>query len=249
MSAIYNFTEQQQEWSRPPVDDYGYVPADEMFQMPDAQLRHLILQAGRVRYSGWRNHRNLWRDRLGLDTTSGKRILDFGCGIGLEALQFAPRNEVIVADIVPESVLLAERVARIFGYEVKTAQIAELAPFMEIEPVDIFYCNGVLHHIPYAEEVLRWAAGISHEIRLMLYSDRGWAKYVGSPVPPSTLDVRDHPDFEKFVRAFDQVGTYADWYSAEKLVHRFGSFLHLKTFDYITNDDRYCVAIMEPRLQ
>jgi|SRR5579862_2388098 len=240
----YSFKTQREQWPRPPVDDFGYISSDELLQLPDDDLRALIQRTAQIRYAGWRNHDNRWRQCLGLDTTVGKRVLDFGCGIGLEALQFAPRNEVIVADIVPANVRLAERVVGLFGYTVTPAAITEEPPFVETEPVDVFYCNGVLHHIPYAEAVLRRATELASEIRLMLYSDRGWLKYVGSPLPPIDADVRTHPDFERFVRAFDQVGTYADWYNEEKLRYRFGSFLRLTAFDYITNDDRYCVAIL-----
>lgn len=242
----YDFKAQKLAWANPPVDDLGYLSSAELSEMPNAVLRQLIQEAAGRRYGGWRNHRNLWREKLGLDTTTGKRILDFGCGIGLEALQFAPRNEVVVADIVPSNVRLSVRVAKLFGCRVEPAIIEQEWPFISLERVDIFYCNGVLHHLPYAELVLRRAAQLANEIRLMLYSDRGWRKYVGSEPPSIERDVREHPDFVRFVRTFDEVGSYADYYNEEKIRFRFGSFLSLSSFDYITNDGRYCVAVLKP---
>jgi hypothetical protein len=50
------------------------------------------------------------------------------------------------------------------------------------------HLDGVLHHIPYAEAILRrGGAEIATEIRLMLYSDRGWLKYSVAPLPPWLL--------------------------------------------------------------
>src|SRR5258708_6545824 len=138
----YDFAHQQQEWSRPPVDDYAYKSSEELLQLPDQALRDLILKTQHIRYTGWRNHNNLWRECLGLDTTEGKRILDFGCGIGLEALQFAPKNDVIVADIVDPNVRLAQRVVGLFGYATTPAAIFGEAPFVDVGQVDIFYSNG-----------------------------------------------------------------------------------------------------------
>src|ERR1051326_6937817 len=97
MSPAYSFIDQQEQWSRPPVDDVGYLPSSQLLQLADADLVELIEKMARVRYTGWRNYENRWRVTLGLDDTHGKRILDFGCGTGLEALQVAPTNCVIVA--------------------------------------------------------------------------------------------------------------------------------------------------------
>ena len=246
MSHAYDFEKHRRDWGHPPVDDVGYLSSEELLNKPAPELEEIVRTMERTRYAGWRNHGNRWRECLGLDSTSGKRVLDFGCGIGLEALQFAPRNVVLVADIVPANVRLAVRVASLFGHTVHPLLVESEPPYFEIEPVDVFYANGVLHHIPYAESVLRRAAEIAGEIRLMLYSDRGWTKYVGEPLPAVDADVREAPGFPRFVRAFDQVGDYADWYSEEKIRSRFGSFLRLESFNYITDDERYCVAILRP---
>jgi 2-polyprenyl-3-methyl-5-hydroxy-6-metoxy-1,4-benzoquinol methylase len=87
-------------WRRIPVDDVGYLTAEELLARSDTDLRTLIDRMEQTRYSGWRNHEGRWRDILGLDTTSGKTVLDYGCGVGLEALQYARAgNDVVVADL------------------------------------------------------------------------------------------------------------------------------------------------------
>lgn len=66
-------------------------------------------------------------------------------------------------------------------------------------------------------------------------------------MPPFDSDVTEHPLFRKFLRAFDRVGHHADWYSRESLEWRFGDLIKITMYEYITNDDRYCVARMIPK--
>lgn len=244
---------QKSEWSKPPVDDVGYISSSKLLSMDNKSLCELIEKFRKTRYSGQRNYEGKWRKYLGLDDTNGKTILDFGCGVGIESLEFAlSDNDVIVSDIVPENMQLAVRVVSLYGKNVRTAEAKWNAPYVDLpsDSIDIFYLNGVLHHIPYAhdliKESLKWLRPRG-EIRAMLYSDRGWAKYVKSPVPAFDSDVTKHPDFQRFLRIFDRVGYHADWYSRERLEWRFGDLVDITMYEYITDDDRYCVARMIPK--
>ena len=245
----YSFSAAQQEWSCPPVDDVGYLSSTDMLGLSDRELRVLVMGMERRRYGGWRNHDNRWRSELGLDDTSGKRVLDFGCGVGVEALQFARRgNEVILADIVGDNVALAARVLTVFGYPSSTVMVQGDAPFIpEVEQFDVFYANGVLHHTPQARRILQRAVELLRpggEIRLMLYSDIGWEVATGTRPPDDTVD---HPSFWQFVRYFDGVGNYADWYSLEKIRDQFGDFLEVVSFSYLTTNDSYCAVRLIPK--
>lgn len=244
--TTYNFEHAQKEWSRPPLDNLGYTSSADMLRWDDDRLRRAIDQVETTRYTGWRNHNNLWREKLGLDTTTDKTILDFGCGAGIEALQFARAgNEVIVADIVKENVLLAHRVLALYGFDALVAPIYDAWPYVITDDVeiDVFYAAGVIHHIPYDRAVMRWAATIAPEARLMLYSDVGWHKWVGPSIPsgPACEDSR----FDTFLRTFDEVGDYADFYSESRVTERFGDWWALIDFSYICDDGRYCTATLK----
>lgn len=228
-------------WSAPPVDDIGYVPSLELLTYTDDRLRDTVEGMRRVRYdpAGWRNHRNLWRETLGLDTTHGKHILDFGCGVGLEALQFAETgNTVSIADLSEPNLQVASRVLRLYGYEPESVWLVDASsPYADVSPgsVDVFYCNGVLHHIRWPEKIMLAAHGWlrdAGEARLMLYSDHGW-RWATDTEPP-VGDVRESPQFEVFVRRFDSVGNHADWYNYDKIQALFGSLFETRELDYIT---------------
>lgn len=249
----YNFERQQVAWSRPPVDEIGYLHSNDLLQYDDDDLKHLILKMEDNRYNinYERNFKNMWRGYLGLDTTVGKRILDYGCGVGLESLQFAKKgNEIILGDISESNINLAKKVLKIFGYEpYQTCSISKDYPYVDVEPIDIFYCIGVLHHIPYARDVLKRASEIlkkDGEIRLILYSDRLWKTWFGC-IPPIDYPIHNDPNFEKFTKSCDAVGEYTDWYNKEKLMYYFGDFLTLNFFSYITPTDKYCIAILKKK--
>lgn len=244
------FDLQRQQWSRPPVDSIGYVPVADLLAMPDEELRATIKEANRVRYSSWRNHRNLWVDVLGLNSTTGKDVLDYGCGVGAEALVYADAgNQVMVADIVADNVKLAARVLELHGHEPGTALISDTPPYtgLPVGSFDVVHCSGVLHHIPWARETVEHFAELLRpggEVRLMLYSDEGW-RLATATDPPD--DVTVHPLFDQFVHYFDAVGVYADWYDQARIEQRFGDLFTIDRFAYLTPNRRYCAAVLKRR--
>jgi len=242
-------------WERLPVDDVGYFTPAIIEHKSDQELREWVEGFERVRYAGWRNRDNRWRALLGLDETVGEFVLDFGCGFGIEALQFARAGcDVSVADINQASVDAAVRVLEVFGYTVPGAYlVSPEPPFMTWPLIDIFYANGVLHHTRYFREVLEGVFELNPdcEARLMLYSDRAWEIKVGTDAPP--IDYRpfsggdyDH-NYHRFVRAMDGTGNYADWFTREKVEYLVGDFLKVVLFERIARDDIYSVAILRHR--
>lgn len=246
----FSFQDQVQAWSNPPVDDVGYISSRHLLSLPDAELRARVQEMRWVRYSteAWRNWGNGWRDGLRLDVTHGKRVLEYGCGVGMEAMEIAGQgNEVILADIAIDNLALAERVMGLFGYQpLESWLVGEDFDPPHLRPdIDVIHCSGVLHHIPKPRLVMEAFASLLQpggEVRLMLYSDRGWRTYVGTEPPADTVN---DPMFNHFVRTFDQVGGYADWYNEYKIEALAEGLFRMVDFRYITVDDRYCTAVLE----
>jgi 2-polyprenyl-3-methyl-5-hydroxy-6-metoxy-1,4-benzoquinol methylase len=243
-------------WSQPPVDDVGYISSMEMLRWDDDRLCAAITEMARVRYTGWRNHGGLWRDMLKIDETRGMDVLDFGCGVGMESLEFVRAgNRVSLADLSGPNVLLARRVVHTCGSDqdpgaVGTYIVTNEDPFITAPDAsfDVIHCAGVLHHIPWATKIMRRFHDLLRpggEVRLMLYSDIGWRIATGDLLAPHWTDnTQDLSGFRKFVRYFDAVGDYADWYSADKIKLKFGNWFNLEEFSYITEDYRYCAAVL-----
>lgn len=238
-------------WSQPPIDDVGYVSSSEMLTWSDDRLRSVIDTMRKTRYTGWRNHGNRWRDVMGLDSIVDRDVIDFGCGVGVEALELAiGGNRVALADLSNDNGRLAERVLTLYDQRpTSVLLVTDQHPYVDASPssYDVFYCNGVLHHIRWPRAIVERAWQLLRpdgELRLMVYSDVGWRKVTGAEPPD---DVDTHAEFNRFVRFFDSVGTYADWYSEDRLVARFGDLFDVVRCEYLTPDDWYLGAVLRRR--
>ncbi|OGW80112.1 MAG: hypothetical protein A2Z83_08730 [Omnitrophica bacterium GWA2_52_8] len=251
----YDFLKAKHEWQRIPVAEIGYLESDALLRESDETLRQLFETAASKRYDpkGWRNYQNgLW-EASGIQEIKGKHVFDFGCGFGIDSFQFAKnQNTLSIADIVPSNVELTARVLKLYGYDPRqNIGVTDTYPFFETrEKFDLFFSNGVLHHTPKIREILLRAVEClkpEGEIRLMLYSDIGWKIATGSEIPDAKQPVMENPHFCQFVRFFDSVGNYADWYNEERLNLRIGDFLEIKKISYFTKDRRFLFAVLKPR--
>lgn len=108
----------------------------------------------------------------------GKKVLEIGCGIGTDTINFARAGaEVTAIDLSSESLRLAQRRAEVFALQDKITfyhgDSEQLSQFVPVEPYDLVYSFGVIHHTPHprnvVEEVKKYLLPTS-EFRLMLYS-------------------------------------------------------------------------------
>lgn len=229
------FASQVEAWSNPPVDDVGYIASAEMLKLTVPELLAMVGQFERTRYGGWRNYENRWRDLFGLDSTHDKSVLDYGCGVGIEALQYAKAgNDVTLADISRDNVRLAMRVLQVHGFTAGSFQITENVPVNSLfGQFDVIHCVGVLHHIPNSHEVMeefhRHLAD-DGEVRLMLYSDVAKIHFG-----------------DAFVREMDGVGDYAEWYDIPKVNQRFGKLFMVDRHAYLTENKFYLGVVLVKR--
>lgn len=261
MSDLFDaptFAAQKKAWSNPPVDDVGYIASKELLALPDDKFRTLITSMEQTRYTGWRNWNRHWRDVLGLDTTKDKNVLDYGCGVGLEALQYAKNgNRVWVADIAPDNLKVAQRLFSL--YEDMHLQgallLKEKPPFIPAievaaatEHFDVIHCCGVLHHIPQPRPVVEamhsWLRD-EGQLRLMLYSDEAWK--IATETEPPEGDVSGYVEFDAFIRYWDGVGEWADWYDKRKLMNLTEDLFVLDRYRPLTSNGAYVGAVLTKR--
>ena len=95
---------------------------------------------------------------MGFDKFAGKRLLEIGCGMGTDLLQFARGGAVCTGvDLTPRSVEIS---SLHFGRYDMWADFAladgEHLPFAD-ESFDVVYSNGVLHHTPDTAQAIKEA--------------------------------------------------------------------------------------------
>ena len=110
----------------------------------------------------------------------GKRVLEIGCGIGTDSINFARHGaRLTVIDVSSESLALCKQRFEQFGltakfYQGNAEQIDRIVP---VEEYDLIYSFGVIHHTPNPYRVvekIKKYMGAGTELRLMVYSKWCW---------------------------------------------------------------------------
>jgi len=110
----------------------------------------------------------------------GKKVLEIGCGIGTDSINFARAGaDVTVVDLSEESIELCRTRFKVFGlranfYLGDAEHLSELVP---VEKYDLIYSFGVIHHSPHPERVFEQLKAFCKpetELRVMLYSKWSW---------------------------------------------------------------------------
>jgi len=112
----------------------------------------------------------------------GKRVLEVGCGIGTDTINFARAGATVTAvDLSDESLQLARRRADVFGLQDRItfhqANAEELTASVLVETYDLVYSFGVIHHTPHPEAAIRQVArymGPGSTAKIMVYNRWSW---------------------------------------------------------------------------
>lgn len=113
---------------------------------------------------------------------AGKRVLEIGCGIGTDTMNFARAGAKVTAvDLSTASLELARQRAAVFGLddsiEFFHGNAEVLSEFVPPAPYDLVYSFGVIHHTPNPERVfaeLRHFTNPGTAVKVMLYNRRSW---------------------------------------------------------------------------
>jgi 2-polyprenyl-3-methyl-5-hydroxy-6-metoxy-1,4-benzoquinol methylase len=115
------------------------------------------------------------------DRWAGKRVLEVGCGIGTDSINFARAGAQLTAvDLSTESINIARQRAEVIGVadriEFVQANAEELTSAVSGE-YDLVYSFGVVHHTPNpdrAMEQIRALIAPQGTLKLMVYHRRSW---------------------------------------------------------------------------
>jgi len=107
----------------------------------------------------------------------GKRVLEVGCGLGTESVNFARAGaQVTSVDLSDESLQLCKKRFEVFGLTANffSGNAEELASFLPAgSQFDLIWSFGVIHHTPHPEkcvEQFKKLLAPGGELKIMVYS-------------------------------------------------------------------------------
>jgi len=110
----------------------------------------------------------------------GKKVLEIGCGIGTDSINFARAGaDVTIVDLSDESLDLCRQRFAVFGLNANfyAGNAENLTDIVPVEKYDLVYSFGVIHHTPHPERVFEQIKAYCKpetELRIMLYTRWSW---------------------------------------------------------------------------
>jgi len=112
----------------------------------------------------------------------GKKVLEIGCGIGTDTINFARHGAIVTAvDCSKESLEIARERAAVYeldsSIEFHYADAENLSTEIPLGKYDLVYSFGVIHHTPHPEKAIQEARKFMRQgstIKLMVYHRYAW---------------------------------------------------------------------------
>jgi 2-polyprenyl-3-methyl-5-hydroxy-6-metoxy-1,4-benzoquinol methylase len=111
----------------------------------------------------------------------GKRVLEVGCGIGTDTINFARAGaQVTAVDLSDRSLEIARRRAEVYGLpsiRFVQANVEELGTVLPERGYDLVYSFGVIHHTPHPDVALGQLVAClkpGGTLKIMVYHRHAW---------------------------------------------------------------------------
>jgi ubiquinone/menaquinone biosynthesis C-methylase UbiE len=112
----------------------------------------------------------------------GKRVLEIGCGIGTDTMNFARKGgQVTAVDLSEKSLEMARKRSEVFGladrirfFHGSAESLSDLVPAATF---DLVYSFGVIHHTPHPDRVLEQVRNYvrpGSTVKIMVYNRYSW---------------------------------------------------------------------------
>ena len=123
-------------------------------------------------------------DFAGFSDTNGKKVMEVGCGMATEGINFARSGATYTGtDLSTESLDLAEKRFKVYNEKGNfyLGNSEELSSFVPVETYDLIYSFGVIHHSPHPEKIISEIKKYMNKdstLKIMLYATDSWKNYM-----------------------------------------------------------------------
>jgi ubiquinone/menaquinone biosynthesis C-methylase UbiE len=120
------------------------------------------------------------KDFAQFENWKDKNVLEIGCGIGTDSINFARNGaNLTVVEFSEESLNICKQRFQVYGLQAQfyVGNAENLGDFLPLQKFDLIYSFGVIHHTPQPENVIKSIIPYMNEqteLRIMLYSKISW---------------------------------------------------------------------------
>jgi len=166
------------------------VPIEEVrgfWNQRPCNIRHSPQQVGTREYFNEVEKRKYFvephiREFAAFDRWKNKKVLEIGCGIGTDTVNFARHGAKVTAlELSEKSLDLAAKRAEVYGLQEDIrffqGNAEDLSECVPVEPYDLVYSFGVIHHTPHPERVIDQIRSYvipGSTVKIMVYNRRSW---------------------------------------------------------------------------
>jgi len=112
----------------------------------------------------------------------GRKVLEIGCAIGTDTINFARHGaQVTAVELSEKSLEVARQRAEVYGLQNRIrfylGNAEELTTFVPVEPYDLIYSFGVIHHTPHPERIIEQMRNYVRPgsmVKIMVYHRYAW---------------------------------------------------------------------------
>jgi 2-polyprenyl-3-methyl-5-hydroxy-6-metoxy-1,4-benzoquinol methylase len=202
----------REKWHEVPAGT-SRLSTREITALPDAQLRDLWEKERWAATVGAGFGIRGWYHTIYKDILRGKRMVDFGCGFGLDGITFAQCGAAVTfVDIVESNLVVVERLCGLFGLtSVQFVYLDDINSLSKLkEQYSAIWCQGSLINAPF--EIIR------HEAQLLLKHLPVGGRWIELAYPKVRWEREGRLPFDQWGESTDGPGTpWVEWYDLSKL--------------------------------
>lgn len=202
----------RQKWHEVPAGD-SRLTTKRLLDLSGGELKEVW---ERVRLSGTAGEAfgvRGWYHALYKDVLRGKRVMDFGCGFGVDGITFAQHGaKVTFVDIVESNLMVIQRLSQMF--DLKNADFHYMEDIDSLSNLgadyDVIWCQGSLINAPF--EIIR------AEAQELLRHLKPGGRWIELAYPKARWEREGRLPFDEWGEHTDGPGTpWVEWYDLPKV--------------------------------
>ena len=202
----------RQKWHEVPAGN-SRLMTGQLLDLPDKELRELWESVRVTDTTGGAFGIRGWYQTIYKDVFRGKRVMDIGCGLGIDGITFAQHGaRMTLVDIVESNLSVVQRICKLLGLNnVDFIYMQDVNSLSSLgTDYDAIWCVGSLIHAPF--DVIREEA---QELLKHLKPDGRWIELA---YPETRWKREGRLPFDRWGECTDGRGTpWAEWYDLSKL--------------------------------